>query len=134
METCVFCGAPLHQKHPERSEMVYIEMCHLPFNKLAALHTYDLLVLLRLVRKERSQNYDLMRSAQKLSNSPSIDQEMLNYTEEQYKLYTKRMKVIEGILIDRMGYKPERIDDNLLAKLDSKVKKFENRKEKCLNG
>jgi hypothetical protein len=31
------------------------------------------------------------------------------------------MKVIEGILIDRMGYKSKRVDDKLLESLRKKV-------------
>ena len=94
-----------------------------PFNELVCFHTYDLLVLLRLVRKERTKAYDLMLTLKKAGKSPQIDQAMVNYSEEQYGLYTKRMKVIEGILIDRMGYKPQRVDDKLLAKLAERLRK-----------
>ena len=93
------------------------------FNEPASFHTYDLLVLLRLVRKERTKAYDLMLTLKKAGKSPQIDKAMINYSEEQYGLYTKRMKVIEGILIDRMGYKPQRVDDKLLAKLAEKLRK-----------
>ncbi|TCN05296.1 hypothetical protein EV581_11419 [Bacillus sp. BK006] len=41
-------------------------------------HTYDLLVLLRLVRKERTKAYDLMLTLKKAVKSPQIDQAMLN--------------------------------------------------------
>lgn len=68
-----------------------------PFNELACFHTYDLLVLLRLVRKERTKAYELMLTLKKAGKSPPIDQAMLN----QHALYTKRMKAIRGILIDR---------------------------------
>jgi biotin synthase-like enzyme len=33
------------------------------------------------------------------------------------------MRVTEGILIDRMRYKPQRVDDKLLAKLAKKLRK-----------
>jgi len=33
------------------------------------------------------------------------------------------MKVIEGILIDRMDYKPQPIDDKLVAKLAKRLRK-----------
>lgn len=41
----------------------------------------------------------------------------------------KCMKVIEGILIDRMDYKPQRIDDKLLAQLAERLRKGEKKKE-----
>ncbi len=49
-----------------------------PFNELSCFHTYDLLVLLRLVRKERTKAYDLMLTLKKAVKSPQIDQAMLN--------------------------------------------------------
>lgn len=121
--SCSFCGASLNIKRPKLKEFVVLEDVEKPFNELGCFHTYDLLVLLRLVRKERTKAYDLMLTLKKAGNHPQLDQAMVNYSEEQYGLYTKRMKVIEGILIDRMGYKPQRIDDKLLAKLAERLRK-----------
>lgn len=41
---------------------------------------------------------------------------------ESYRRYTACMKVIEGILIDRMGYKPKKVDDKLLEAFEKKKK------------
>lgn len=120
---CSFCGVSLNIKRPKLKEFVVLEDVEKSFNELASFHTYDLLVLLRLVRKERTKAYDLMLTLKKAGKSPQIDQAMVSYSEEQYGLYTKRMKVIEGILIDRMGYKPQRVDDKLLAKLAERLRK-----------
>lgn len=122
-ESCSFCGASLNIKRPKLKEFVVLEDVEKPFKELSCFHTYDLLVLLRLVRKERTKAYDLMLTLKKAGKSPQIDQVMVNYSEEQYGLYTKRMKVVEGILIDRMGYKPQRVDDKLLAKLAERLRK-----------
>lgn len=94
-----------------------------PFNELACLHTYDLLVLLLLVRKERAKAYDLKLTLKKAAKSPQIDEVILKLLRRSNGLYTKRMRVIEGILIDRMRYKPQRVDDKLLAKLAKKLRK-----------
>ncbi|WP_026678542.1 hypothetical protein [Fictibacillus gelatini] len=118
---CDFCGAPLRQIRPKVKNMVTLDMCELPFGQLITFHTYDLLLLLRLVRQERTNAYDLMRTVQKAPEDILIDKDTLTFAEEQYRLYTKRMKVIEGILIDRMGYKPKRVDNQLLAKLKSRL-------------
>ncbi|MCM3541310.1 hypothetical protein [Priestia endophytica] len=56
-----------------------------------------------------------------------MDQEMISFAEEQYLYYTKRAKVLEGILIDRMGYKPKTINDKLLLSIDQKVKEYEKK-------
>jgi hypothetical protein len=62
-----------------------------------------------------------MRGVQKGSELIEIDSETLSFAENEYRRYTARMKVIEGILIDRMGYKPKRVDDKLLESLRKKV-------------
>lgn len=120
-EECSFCGAPLQRKRPMLQEFIYLEQCELPFDNLIYFHTYDLLLLLRLVRKERSKSYDLMRSAQKGADLIEIDSEALSFAESEYRHYTARMRVIEGILIDRMGYKPKRVDNKLLESLKAKI-------------
>jgi hypothetical protein len=120
---CVFCRASLHKKRPQLQPYVYLEQCKLPFDDLVNFHTYDLLVLLRLVRGERSKAYDLMRSVQKAPEGVLVDSDTLTFAEQEYRIYTKRMRVIEGILIDRMGYKPKRVDDKLLTRLEERMRK-----------
>lgn len=118
---CGFCNAPLKKQRPKLREFVYLNQCELPFEQLINFHTYDLLVLLRLVREERSKSYNLMRSVQKAPEEVVVDSDTLAFAESEYRRYTARMKVIEGILIDRMGYKPKRVDDKLLESLRKKV-------------
>lgn len=118
---CNFCQAPLNVKRPRLKELVFVEQVELPFNELILFHTYDILVLLRLVRLERSKSYDLMRTLQKAPEGFEIDQEALSYVEVEYRRYTARMKVLEGILVDRMGYKPKRVDNRLLENLRLKI-------------
>ncbi len=93
-DSCSFCGANLNIKRPKLKEFVVLEDVEKPFNELSCFHTYDLLVLLRIVRKERAKVYDLMLTLKKVGKSPQIDQAMVSYSEDQYGLYTKRMKVI----------------------------------------
>jgi hypothetical protein len=121
-KNCSFCRASLTIQRPRLKEFVVLEDVEKTFNKLVCFHTYDLLVLLHLVRKERTKAYDLTLTLKKAGKSQQIDQ-AIKYLEEQYGLYTKCMKVIEGILIDRMEYKPQRVDDKLLAKLVERLRK-----------
>ncbi|UAL49714.1 hypothetical protein K7887_21955 (plasmid) [Sutcliffiella horikoshii] len=120
---CDFCGAPLKKQRPRMKEFLYLDQCELPFRELSSFHTYDLLILLRLVREERTKAYNLMRSLLKAPEGVLIDSETLIFSESEYRRYTARMKVIEGILVDRMGYKPKRVDDKLLMSLQVKMEK-----------
>jgi hypothetical protein len=121
-KTCEFCDAPLKKQRPQLKGFLFLEQAELPFGELSLFHTYDLLVLLRLVREERTKCYHLMRTVQNGSKLIEIDSGTLAFAESEYRRYTARMKVIEGILIDRMGYKPKRIDNKLLESLSAKVK------------
>jgi len=118
---CHFCQAPLNIKRPRLKELIFIEQVDLPFKDLILFHTYDILVLLRLVREERSKSYNLMRTLQKAPEGFEMDQEVLSYAESEYRRYTARMRVLEEILVDRMGYKPKRVDNRLLENLRLKI-------------
>ncbi|MGP7819738.1 hypothetical protein ACTXGU_21770 [Niallia sp. 01092] len=120
-ETCSFCEAPLKAERPKLNGFVYLELCERPFRSLATFHTYDLLMLLRLVRQKRTECYHLMRTVQKAPDGVIVPNDIKAFGESEYRLYTARMRVVEGILIDRMGYKPKRIDDRLLEKLKEKI-------------
>lgn len=118
---CGFCDAPLKKQRPKMRDFISLDHAELPFNELAVFHTYDLLFLLRLVREERSLCYHLMRTVQKAPDDVLVDSDTLAFAEQEYRRYTARMRVLEGILIDRMGYKPKRVDDKLLASLKAKI-------------
>jgi hypothetical protein len=122
-ENCGFCDAPLKKQRPQLKEYLYLEQVVLPFGELSLFHTYDLLILLRLVREERTKCYKLMRTIQKAPDGVVIDSDTFAFVESEYRRYTARMKVIEGILIDRMGYKPQRVDNQLLERLKAKIEK-----------
>jgi hypothetical protein len=120
-ENCGFCDAPLKKQRPKLKDYVYVDQAELPFGELSLFHTYDILILLRLVREERTKCYKLMRTVQKAQNEIVVDSDTLAFAEQEYRRYTARMKVLEGILIDRMGYKPKRVDNKLLESLRAKI-------------
>lgn len=120
-ENCGFCDAPLKKQRAKIRDFLVLDHAELPFGELSNFHTYDLLVLLRLVREERTKCYNLMRTIQKAPKDVLIDSDTLAFAEQEYRRYTARMRVIEGILIDRMGYKPKRVDDKLLEALRVKI-------------
>lgn len=130
VDKCTFCNAPLKLKRPTQKDLLAVDHAERPFQELIEYHTYDLLVLLRLVRAERSTAYDTMISIRRLlqkasesSQTPLDDEELVRQAEIDYRSYTARMNVLEGILIDRMGYKPKRIDNKLLDALQAKIQR-----------
>ncbi|MGE6868814.1 hypothetical protein [Lysinibacillus fusiformis] len=120
---CDFCKAPLNIERPSLKREVTEEDYDKPFPVLVTYHTYHLLLLLKKVREERTSSYHLMRGIQKGSKLIEVDLDTLAFAESEYRRYTARMRVIEGILIDRMGYKPKRVDDKLLDRLIEKLGK-----------
>lgn len=88
---------------------------------LNTFHTFDLLQLLRLVRRNRTDAYNSLRITLKASNEMEVPDELRNAAEDEYKRFTAYMNLIEEILIDRIGYKPKRIDDKLLVAWEQKI-------------
>lgn len=83
-DICNFCNAPLNGQRPKMRDFVYVDQVELPFSELSNFHTCDLLILLRLVREERSSCYHLMRSVQKAPENVLIDQENIRFAETEY--------------------------------------------------
>lgn len=133
---CSFCGNIMFGSTPwgnysqdghrinqrKMKEAIFIKDAEKPLYELVTYHTYDLLVCLRLVRLERSETYDALKTFNKASDQLSSE-EMLQFKEvtaetgEQYEYWTRKAWQLENILMDRMGYFPERIDDQMLARV-----------------
>lgn len=120
-EVCSFCGADLQAVRPEPKHYLSEEDSHLPQPELKRFHTLDLCLLMRFLRKERSDAYRLMQTVRKAPESVSVPADSIAFAEQLYRESTARMKVIENILIDRLGYKPKRIDDKMIASLQVKM-------------
>ena len=110
---CTFCEAELTKQRPILKPFISFDGFK-TYKELNSFHTYDLLKLLKEVRKQRSDAFNSLRMALKLSNNIEVPSEFKNITEDDYKRFTAYMNLIEEILIDRIGYKPKRIDDKLL--------------------
>lgn len=118
---CSFCGADLNKTRPKMKQTLSEDESYQPQPILETYHTLDLMILLRFLRDERSTNYKLMQTVRKAPEGAEIPKDTIAFAEQQYRENTARAKVIEGILIDRLGYKPKRIDDKLLAALEFKI-------------
>ena len=112
---CTFCEADLHAKRPTIKPYIDVTDVLKSFKEILTYHTYDLFKMLQIARKGRSEAFNLLRITLKASNDMEVPQDLKNDTENEYRIFTARMHLIEEILIDRIGYKPERVDDKLLS-------------------
>lgn len=119
---CTFCEADLLSSRPQLMRFVEVSKAYKPHSVLNSYHTFDLLQLLRLVRQSRTDAYNSLRITLKASNEMEVPQELKTASEDEYKRSTAYMNLIEQILIDRIGYKPQRIDDKLLEAWEKKLK------------
>lgn len=120
---CTFCEADLTFSRPKIKRFVELSDAYKAYPTLNSYHTFDLLQLLKLVRRSRTDAYNSLRITLKASNEIEVPKELKNIAEEEYKHSTKYMNLIEEILIDRVGYKPQRIDDKLLEVWEKKIRK-----------
>jgi hypothetical protein len=105
----------------QMKQIVTLDHVYQPILNLFEYHTYDILLLLRLVRQERSKTYSLLSTFNKvMKEEPEEAESFKESAEEQGTIYdeiTRRAWILENILIDRMGYFPERISDEMLLKV-----------------
>lgn len=85
-------------------------------------HTYDLMYGLKLVRAERSQAFNILSSTnnllKKVDDTNKVEfQKIRDEAGKQYEYWTKKAWVLENILTDRLGYFPERIEEEMLQRV-----------------
>ena len=126
-ETCDFCKADLTAPRPQIDPYLDDSKANYSQPELAKLHTYDLLLILRHLRAERTSMYKTMqvvrKAPQEAKKGVNNYEELNESGQELYREVTARKNVVEQILIDRMGYYPKRIDDKLLHALKTKIER-----------
>jgi hypothetical protein len=102
----------------------------LPLPELEQLHVVDLVLCLQAARAERAQVYNLMRLFNKAEEIDTMDSQQVqeykglaNETGGDYEYWTRRCWMIENLLLDRIGYFPERINQLFLDSLITKNEK-----------
>lgn len=93
--------------------------------ELMSLSTYELLFLLKAIRKERSDMYHHMNTFYKARQTEQTDRfnEYEQISEKDYLYYTKKAFVVENLILTRLGYVPIRITETYLAQYLSNIKK-----------
>lgn len=126
-KVCAFCKTDLTKSRPQMNKNISEEHSYHDQPTLATYHTYDLLLLLKHLRAERTYQYKLMQTVRKAPSEANIPIQTIQDSEQLYRTQTAHMKIIEEILIDRLGYKPKRIDEKLLNNLNTKIKSDKNK-------
>ena len=124
-QACSRCKADLTKKRPVINNYLSEEESELTQPELSQFHTYDLLLILRHIRTKRTEWYKLMQTTRRSPNEArNVDYEDLKeFSVQEYRNFTYQKNIIEEILIDRMGYYPQRVDDKLLTALLSRIEK-----------
>lgn len=120
---CNFCEADLTSERPKMKPVLDDRAIHFNKPELEKLHTYDLLIVLRHIRAERTDYYRIMQTVRKAPEEAKNDnyEELNEYGQELYRDLTARQNVVQELLIDRMGYYPQRVDDKLLYALKQRI-------------
>ena len=116
---CTFCEADLLSARPVIREVDITDVLKTSQEK-RTYHTFNLLEMLQIARKERSDAYNILRIVLKSENEVEVDKDLKNSVEEQYRLFTAHVHMIQELLIDRIGYYPKRVDNKLLDRYLSK--------------
>ncbi|KAB2329471.1 MULTISPECIES: hypothetical protein [Bacillaceae] len=82
---------------------------------LKLYHTYDLLLLLKFCRQERREAYDLMQIIKKGKEAlgPAF-QEGIRDSYMFYEYWTKKVRIIESLVKERLGTIPKAVTNHLL--------------------
>ena len=91
--------------------------------EIMILSTFELLYLLKLIRKERNDTYHLMNVFHQAGKEGITEyKEVEKETGRDYMYYTKKAFIVENLIRTRLGYVPERITESYLVKYLQNIK------------
>jgi hypothetical protein len=95
--------------------------------EIMTLSTFELLYLLKMIRKERHDMYQHMHVFRRASNAGSNEyKEAEKDSGRDYIYFTKKAFVVENIIRSRMGYVPARITERYLVNYLENIKNDKN--------
>jgi hypothetical protein len=98
-----------------RKQFVELSDADLSTPHLMEFHTFDLLMLLKLLREERRAHFNYIRTFKMAGNETEDFRDIERETGDEYERITRKVWVVENILIDRIGYIPQRVSNELLG-------------------
>lgn len=81
---------------------------------LKSYHTFDLLLLLRFCREERRSTYKLMQTLNKVKGLSNEFSEGFKEAFNQYDYWTKKTRIAESLVKERIGNIPKAVTKELL--------------------
>jgi hypothetical protein len=155
--TCSYCGSRLNQEPNCIDDKVYCSFCDMyvipsvngerkerfqklefspadyEFVKLTTpqlmeLHTVDLLLLLQFLRDERRNYFSTMRIIKKVAADEEDYKVQEKEAGDQYEMITRKCFVVENILIDRIGYIPRKVTNDMIAGIYQRAEHERNKK------
>jgi hypothetical protein len=90
--------------------------------EIMTLSTFELLNLLKLIRKERHDVYHYMYVFRRAGEESDDFKEAEKESGLEYLYFTKKAFVVENIIRTRLGYVPERITESYLVKYLQNIK------------
>src|SRR4051812_5442179 len=84
--------------------------------EIMTLSTFELLYLLKLIRKDRHDVYHYMHVFRRACEESNDFKEAEKDSGREYFYFTKKAFVVENIIRTRLGYVPERITESYLVK------------------
>lgn len=156
--TCSYCGSRLSHEPTAIEEKVYCEFCDmfvtpsvngqrkdrmvkLDFSptdyefvkmttpQLMTLHTVDLLLLLQFLRDERRNYFNTMRIIKKVAADEEDYRTQEKEAGDQYEMITRKCFVVENILIDRIGYIPRKVTNDMIESIYKRAEHLRNKKQ-----
>lgn len=120
----------VRQEKVKNMNFVTSETAKLPISQLKELNPLDLILCLKAARSERAEIFSVMRLFNKAGDSEQIIQEqvveyqaMADDSGKDYEYWTRKCWTIENLLIERIGYFPERINQEFLSSFITKKEK-----------
>lgn len=129
---CDFCSmtlaASIVKENRERLDVRFRDMAfdsHIDKTtpELMVHSTFELLYLLKMIRKERNDMFHHMHVFHRAGEEGNTEfEEVEKETGRNYMYYTKKAFVVENIIRTRLGYVPARITENYLGKYLDNIK------------
>lgn len=112
---CAYCEIEIAVKQRKvllRSAVDYVDAFK-STKDLMDYHTFDLLLLLGFVRKERREAYSYLETINRVKSLPEF-REAAKGAYEFYMDWTKKVRVVESLVKNRLGTVPKKITKELI--------------------
>ncbi len=127
---CEICQAELVIERPLKQQtVVTLQDCYKTVPELRKMHTLDLLLLVSLIRAERTSIFNYMQMSKKAEEVTKVAATLNKNFFNDYTAIKIRYSIVSNVLKDRLGYVPQRIDEKFLVSYEQKMTKANQKKQ-----